>query len=261
MKLITYSIFSQFKNLKQFTTTRTGGVSSGNYQSLNLGLRSADEKENIQENYNKLCKATGIKFEQFFVPHLTHSNAVVKIDKTLLQKDKGTIDQFISGHDAIITNLPDIFVAVSTADCVPILLFDPKTNAVAAVHAGWKGTQSRILKNTVEAMTQNYGSNPADILAAIGPSISAEKYEVGNELVEAFQEADFDVKEIFSFDYEKPHLDLWKANEIVLLESGIKKEHIEIASICTLTNDDLFFSARRMGIKSGRMISAIGLIS
>jgi YfiH family protein len=158
--------------------------------------------------------------------------------------------------DAVVTQLKDFCLCVSTADCVPILLYDKEKEVIAAVHAGWRGTVGRIVEKTIEVMKSQYGSEGKNIVACIGPSISLESFEVGDEVYAAFEEAGFDMTRI-ARRYEKWHLDLWEANRVQLLAHGVLPEHIEVAGICTFQHHEDFFSARRLGIKSGRILSGI----
>ncbi len=263
LDIVRYENLQKFNDLLHFTSTRAGGVSSGNYASLNLGRFSGDTQENIRENFLRLCSEVGIEPSQLHLPYQTHENHVQVIDEDFLNQSKSVQTEKLHGFDALITNLPNQCIGVSTADCVPILLYDPKNKAIAAVHAGWRGTCSRILKNTIEALTENYQTNPADLVVAIGPSISVDVYEVGIEVVETFKKEDFDVgiclpqAGIFQKKNDKFYLDLWTANKITLLEAGVQPENIEISEHCTYSEHERFFSARRLGIKSGRITSGI----
>ena len=143
----------------------------------------------------------------------------------------------------------------------PKLGKDPVKKVIAASHAGWRGTCANISKKTVQKLTDNYHCDPSDIRVVIGPSISANVYEVGKEVVDNFQHAGFDISEIVSTKNNSSFLDLWKANQHSLEEAGILRENIEISGYCTFTEHDRFFSARRLGIKSGRMLSGIMLLS
>ena len=179
------------------------------------------------------------------------------IDREFLNKKSSEKKLLLSGKDALITNIPEIFIGVTTADCVPITLYDPIQKVSAVAHAGWRGTSSQIVRKTILAMIQHFDCKVADIYAVIGPSISVEAYQVGEELYEIFKSAGFPVTEIFKTIDSNLHLDLWKANEWLLLQAGIPLNQIEIAGLCTYKNQHDFFSARRLGIKSGRMLSAI----
>ena len=141
---------------------------------------------------------------------------------------------------------------------VYVLLYDKERQVIAAIHAGWRGTVGRIVEKTIEVMRIQYGTEGKDLVACIGPSISLESFEVGDEVYAAFEEAGFDMTRI-ARRYEKWHLDLWEANRVQLLANGVLPEHIEVAGICTFQCYEDFFSARRLGIKSGRILSGIML--
>ena len=167
------------------------------------------------------------------------------------------------GMDAIITNLPQTCIGVSTADCIPILLYDAKQRVVAAVHAGWRGTVANIAKECTATMYNRYGCTVADIKAIIAPGISQEAFEVGDEVYDNFAEAGFPMRKIAkrypATQGEKWHIDLWEANRLQLIDTGIKEENITVTEICTYTRHEEFFSARRLGINSGRIFNGIML--
>ena len=178
-----------------------------------------------------------------------------------MRKNEMEQQQLLEGIDALITNLPDYCLAVSTADCVPILLYDKKQKVVAAIHAGWRGTVLDIVTLTLEKMRLLYATQGDDVIACIGPSISKEAFEVGYEVYQEFMQAGFPMKHIASFkvNTQKYHIDLWEANKQKLLAFGIPVSQIQISGICTYQNHHDFFSARRLGIASGRILSGIML--
>lgn len=259
LELIQHPSLSQFNDILHFTSTRNGGVSTGNYSSLNLGLYSDDNPENLRENFARILCKVGISECRVFLPFQTHGDIVRKIDESFLKQSKNIHQNLLNGVDAIVTNLPNQFIGVSTADCVPILLYDPVKKAIAAVHAGWRGTCKRIISNTVKLMEESYQTNPTDLIAVIGPSISPEVYEVSYELVDIFKKEKFETEKIFFQKREKQYLDLWTANKLLLCECGLNDENISISGHCTYTQQEKFFSARRLGIKSGRLMSGIML--
>jgi YfiH family protein len=170
----------------------------------------------------------------------------------------------LEGFDAFITNKVGCAIAVRTADCVPILLYDPIKRVVAAVHSGWKGTVQRIPKKCIIQMEIRYGSKPADILAIIGPGIAKESFQVGVDVINHFKNVDFDINDIYSWEGPKSdipmqgghHLDLFKANQNILIEAGVLPENIQICGIDTF-KDTSFFSARREGVECGRIFNVI----
>lgn len=167
--------------------------------------------------------------------------------------------------DALVTDRVGVMIGIRTADCVPVLLYDTIRGVVAAVHAGWRGTVGGITGKTIEVMQTELGCCPKDIHAIIGPSISPEAFEVGNEVVEQFVRAGFPEEIIckFSLPLAKRfgegafHIDLWRANEWLLTEAGVPAGQIEVSGLCTYTNRDRFFSARQEGIGTGRLVSGI----
>lgn len=256
---ISYPILEKETSIVHFTSTRIGGVSDGCYSSLNLGKFGKDSAENIEKNFSILYSTFNLNRENTHIPFQTHEDKVLKIDKHFLELSEEEKEKKLYGNDAVITNLPNQCILVSTADCVPILLYDPVTKSIAAIHAGWKGTLLRIAKKSIEAMVQAYNSNPKDVIAVIGVSISADLYEVGEELKTAFQANGFNIETIFNIKNKKLYLDLWQANKEILIESGLTENNIEISGLCSYSDSEKFFSARRQSIISGRMLSGIML--
>lgn len=246
-------------NISHFITTRHGGVSRGNYAAFNPGEYSGDEPEAVTQNRMLLAEAIGFEPEKLFAPYQIHEAVIKAITPAILTLSAEEQKAYMKGTDALVTNVPGVCVAVSTADCVPVLLSDPQRKVVAAIHAGWRGTVQQIVAGTVRFMIDEYGSDPARILAGIAPSIGPDTFEVGEEVVEAFQETGVDMSLIMKRNTEtgKAYIDLWEANRLQLLEMGLSPSHIEVAGICTYTCHEDFFSARRLGIKSGRILSGI----
>jgi hypothetical protein len=161
----------------------------------------------------------------------------------------------------LITNQPGICLCVQTADCVPVLLFDPKEKVISVVHAGWRGTVKRIAEEAVQKMISKYGSSAENILALIGPSIGPEVYEVGDEVVrQVHRNIPGAEKTLMKGKNEKFHFNLWKANRNILLDSGLMPENIQIAGECSFSENEKYFSARRDGAETGRIVSGIMMI-
>ena len=257
--MITYNLLNKYNEIAHFCTSRKGGVSVGNYASFNLSPFSGDDLIDFTENKKILCRRLGIDAQQLIIPFQTHGTEIREIDEAFFRLSDAEKLQYLNGIDAVFTNQPEVCIGVSTADCVPLLFFDPTKKVVAAAHAGWRGTCARIAEKTISALTDRYNCNPGDIRVVIGPSISAAVYEVGQEVVEKFKEQDFDIAKIVEKRGDSLFLDLWKANQQSLENGGIVPEHIEISGICTFTEHEKFFSARQLGIKSGRMLSGIML--
>ena len=231
----------------------------GNYASFNLSPFSGDDLRAVLNNQSKLAEWLGIDADKIILPFQTHGTEVREISDRFFELADEEKRDYLNGVDAIFTRIPKVCIGVSTADCVPILFYDPTKQIVAAAHAGWRGTCGRIAEKTINALAETYSCHPSDILVTIGPSISAKVYEVGQEVVDNFENAGFDNSEIMEIRNTSIYLDLWKANEQSLLKAGVAAENIEVAGICTFTEHERFFSARRLGIKSGRLLSGIML--
>ena len=258
LPLLQFVNLSGFSGLMHFSTTRLGGCSTGIYEALNLGFNSGDLPEKVIKNRNILCTALEINPVRLVFPNQTHTATTRTIDASYFETGKEERFHFLNETDALITNLKGVCIAIKTADCVPVLLYDPKQKVVAAVHAGWRGTVQNIVSLTINKMTAEFGTNPSDLFAGIGPSISPEVYEVGEEVWNQFAPEFYYPAN--SAGSNKRYLDLWKANMHQLILSGVPVEQTEVSKICTLSDPERFYSARRDGQKSGRMATAIMLI-
>ena len=257
--VITYSLLNNFTEIVHFYTTRQGGISVGNYTSFNLSSFSGDDTEHFTQNQQILCDKLGIDSEKLIIPFQTHGTEIREIDEAFFQLSTHEKAEYLYGVDALITQLPKVCIGVTTADCLPILFFEPIQKVIDVAHAGWRGTCARIAEKIVNILIDKFNCNPSDIRIVIGPSISVEVYEVGKEVVEDFENAGFDLSEIVEIRNNAYFLNLWKANQQLVEKVGILSEHIEIVGICTFTEYERFFSARRLGIKSGRMLGGIML--
>ena len=231
-----------------FSTTRQGGCSTGNYAAFNINGYCGDDEVHIAANKVALCGLLGIDSNRLVMPHQVHDCVVRRID--------GPQQGVIEGVDAVMTDVPQLCIGVSTADCLPVLLYDSTHRAVSAVHAGWRGTVLRIVQKAVEAMHDTYGTAPADLQAVIGPGISLDSFEVGDEVYDQFLSAGFDMQPISRRD-AKWHIDLPMCNRLQLMEAGVPADHIQMTNICTYQQYDRYFSARRLGIQSGRIYTGI----
>ena len=222
-------------------TTRLGGVSQGIFSSLNIGMHRGDSPENVAENYRRLGEALGFSAERLVLAHQTHSDLVRVVTEadclgSLSHRDYPECD-------GLVTNTPGVALVVFTADCTPILLHDPVTGAVGAVHAGWRGTASGIAKNAVKTMVSAFGCKTENICAAIGPNIGACCFETDGDVPEAMISALGDeAKPFVRTKGDKFYLDLKQINALWLRRSGIT--NIEISDCCTACRPDLFWSHR-----------------
>lgn len=239
-----------------FSSTRHGGCSKGNYASFNINRYCGDDDNDIRQNREALCRLLHIADDRLIMPHQVHLTKVAKIDEAFLSLTATQRQEALEGVDALMTDLPSVCIGVSTADCIPILLYDPAHHAVCAIHAGWRGTVSRIVEKAVEAMTASYGTQPRHLVAQIGPGIHLDSFEVGDEVYEAFEQAGFDMPAI-SKKGDKWHIDLPECNRLQLITAGLPSQSIQVSPVCTFQHAADYFSARRLGINSGRIFTAI----
>jgi len=222
-------------------TTRLGGVSTGIFDSLNLNFSRGDDPEAVVENYRRIGAVLGFTPEDVVNARQTHSDIVVRVGKE--NRGKLAVKGASPECDALITNEPGMALFVSTADCTPILLWDPVTGAVGAAHAGWRGTASEIAAKTVKAMSREFGSKPEDIRAAIGPNIGFCHFETDADVPQAMWEAFGEAAEPFiRKQNEKYYVNLKEINALVLRRAGVK--NIEISRECTMCQPDRFWSHR-----------------
>ena len=204
-----------------------------------------------------------ISIPRLFMPlHQTHGTKTVVIDEEFLSRNPLEQALALDGVDALATDLPDVCICVRTADCIPVLLWDDTTRVVSAVHAGWKGTQRRIVQANIDMLGEIYGIDPSHLHAIIGPGIGPESFEVGDEVYDLFASAGFPMDKLAKRypDFHNPkaekwHIDLWACNRLQLIEKGVNPEHIHISGIDTYQHYDRFFSARRH--LDGRIINGI----
>ncbi len=249
-----------FQSVTTFVTTRHNPNGTADKRgNFNLGLFCGDDTVRVEANLQQLCDALDITRNKLYYPHQVHGHEVLTIDAqftTLSAQEQCTA---LDGVDAIITNLPGIAIAVTTADCVPIILYDPIQRAVAAIHAGWRGTAQQIVVHTINAMKEQYGTNPANVQAGIGPCIGIDAYEVGNEVIESMRIAGVETNYISTRNQStgKMHIDLSAANAEQLLRCGIELDHIEVCGICTHRNSNDFYSVRAHGYETGRFLTGV----
>ncbi len=241
--MIHYQIFEPFENIIAFTTEKCDGFTdSSRFTGDYAGLFMA--------NRQKLAARIGISPHQLVFPRQTHSDHVAVIG--------GPPASELTDTDALITGQPCVCVCVQTADCVPVLLFDPFTGTIGAVHAGWRGTAKKIVKEAIFKMINQFGTNPGNVLAAIGPSISPRVYEVGTDVVSVFRDKFPDSESFISpMINNKWLLDLCEVNRQIMTSIGVGPHNIEILGRCSFQEQDSFYSARRDGQQTGRIVSGI----
>lgn len=244
---VLYPVFERFENIKAFTTTRQ------TFPENDAPRFTGNPDRKPGENRDKLAAALGIRSGQLVFPRQTHTSCVAEIC--------GLPEEELEETDALVTNQPGICLCVQTADCVPILLFDPKQKAAAAIHAGWRGTVKKIAAEAIQKMKNSFQSLPEDIVAVVGPSIGPEVYEVGEEVVEAVRKNISNAEKTLQKNSSgRFHFNLWEANRQVLLQSGLLPENVQLSGECTFQLDKKYYSARRDGIATGRLVSGIMLV-
>ena len=242
--------------VEAFSTTRKGGVGKGKYAEFNVNDYCGDDPASIADNRRALCAELDIEAPRLVFPRQTHGVEIRRIDDAFFHLPPAERKAYLEGVDALVTDWQGVCIGVSTADCIPVLLYDPVHHAAAAIHAGWRGTVARIVQRTVRCMAETFQTHPADLYAVIGPGISLARFEVGDEVYAQFAEAGFEM-DVIARRYEKWHIDLPLCNRCQLLDSGVQQSRIHDSGICTYDHVDRFFSARRLGIHSGRILTAI----
>ena len=261
---VPYLSFPMFRDTGLVTdgfSTRLGGVSEGCFSSLNLSFDRGDDRAAVAENFRRMGEALGVRCEDMVLSQQTHTTNI----RIVTDEDRGkgiTRERDYTDIDGLITNVPGICLVTTYADCVPLYFLDPVKKVIALSHSGWRGTVGKIGKKTVELMHDNFGSDPDDILAAVGPSVCQDCYEVSADVTDRFREV-FDRSVWDELFYEKPdgkyQLDLWKANEKIFLEAGIRKDHIAVTNVCTHCNSEILYSHRAMGDKRGNLCAFLAL--
>jgi len=260
VKLLKFNILEQYNNiLVHCFTTRIGGVSTGECESLNLGFKRKDSRENVIENYKRVCDALSINMEDMVLSDQVHDIRIKAVNEC--DRGKGILrSSDIKGFDGLITNKKNVALVTFYADCVPVFIFDPGKTAIGLAHSGWRGTLKEIGREIVVKMGVEYGSRPDDMKVVIGPSIGKCCFEVGDEVVEAFiGEIPWSRDFISKNNREKWTIDLKGIVKKTLMNCGIKDENIEVSSICTKCSRDIFFSYRGDEGKTGSLAAIMQL--
>lgn len=262
---VSFPILEQFPYVRHGFSTRLGGVSSGIFESMNLGFLRGDYEDLVMENYERICQSIGIEVDNLVFTDQVHKSNV----RVATASDRGMgikKERKFKEIDGQITNESEVSLLAFSADCVPLFFLDPVNKAIGLTHSGWRGTVSKIGKVTVEQMVKEYGSKAEDILVVIGPCICKDCYEVSEDVAKEFM-THFTKEQYEKILYpqaeiseqgQKYQLDLWEANHQLLIEAGVASEHIVKSGLCTMCRQDLFFSHR--GSK-GRRGSLAGFMS
>lgn len=258
---LTFPSFEKLGGIRHGFSTRLGGVSEGCLSSMNLSFTRGDKEECVRENFRRIAKAIGFSTENLVFSHQTHTANVRVVTKA--ERGCGFVRPLpYRDVDGLVTNEAGLVLSAFFADCVPLFFADPRRRVIGLSHSGWRGTVGKIGKRTVQLMTEEFGCEPKDILTAVGPSICQDCYEVSEDVISRFRE-NFAENQLRDVYYEKGggkyQLDLWKANEQVLLEAGILPEHISITDVCTCCNPELLYSHRASGGKRGNLAAFLEL--
>lgn len=252
---LTFPLLEETGMVTHCFSTRLGGVSEGIFSSMNVSFTRGDREEHVRENYRRLAEAAGFRCEDLVCSDQTHTTQL----RVVTEEDRGkgfTRPKDYTDIDGLVTNVPGLVLATFYADCVPLYFVDPVCGCIGLSHSGWRGTVGKIGEKTVRLMEKEYGSRPEDIKAAVGPSICQSCYEVSGDVIQEFCEA-FDKEYWPELFYQKENgkyqLNLWKANEIVLLEAGLKKENLAVTDVCTCCNSELLFSHRASKGRRGNL--------
>lgn len=261
---VTYLTYPQLENLPGFVhafSTRLGGVSEGMYSSMNLSFTRGDKEDSVRENYSRMATAAGFDVSDIVTSDQTHTANV----RLVTEEDRGNgirKPRPYTDVDGMITNVPGLVLATFYADCVPLYFVDPVHRAIGLSHSGWRGTVAKIGAVTVRRMQEEFDSDPAEIYGAVGPSICQDCYEVSEDVIEQFQKA-FPEEQWNSLFYRKPdgkyQLNLWEANHQIMLEAGLREEHISMPNLCTCCNPEFLFSHRASHGKRGNLGAFLGI--
>lgn len=247
LNLWKFENLSSISSIDHFVSERTAAPA----KEFTLSYSSSPDKDFVRSNREKLAHAMGIAPEKLVMPSQVHKTRIVKVSSST------TKDELME-TDALITSEKGICIAVMSADCVPIVVYDRKNHVCGAVHSGWKGTVAKILEKTLNEMRNEFGTRGEDVVAGIGPSVSQPSYEVGEEVVHAVKESFNNASDLLMpLPSGKAKLNLWNANKFQLLEFGVHENQIEISNLCTVLNNNYFFSARKGD--SGRFAAGIVL--
>lgn len=240
---------------------RQGGVSSGIHESMNLSFTRGDDPVNVWENFRRAARYFDGTEENFVLTYQIHGTKVRRVGRE--DMGKGVIlPRDWDDTDGLVTDAPGVILGTFFADCVPLMFVDPVHRAIGSSHSGWRGTVGRMGQATLEKMREEFGTRPEDVLCGIGPSICQENYEISEDVAQKFRTEFAGHEEEILIDKHNGHsqLDLWKANEIVLREAGVRKEHIAVTDLCTYDNHDVLFSHRYTQGKHGNFAGFLMLL-
>lgn len=260
IRCITFSKFEEYKKeMLYYFTTRHGGVSKECFNSLNLGLGTNDNKCNILKNYEILGDCINININDIVMTSQTHTANIMIVEEK--DKGKGILrKRDYENIDGLITNIKNIPIATTHADCVPLVLYDYRNKVIGVAHSGWRGTLKKIGEKMIQQMCMKFNCNVNNIVAGIGPSLCQKCFEVDEDVAKMFINIDKNYEQFMYKNNIKYYIDLWKINEYLFIKNGITKENIQNSRLCTKCNMDLFFSHRGQKGERGIMASIAMLI-
>ncbi len=256
LEFLTFPSLEETGMVRHLFTTRLGGVSEGEFSTMNLSFTRGDRPDHVAENYRRAGAVLGCRPEDMVSTHQTHTTNIRRV--TEADRGKGiTCPRDYENIDGLVTNVPGIVLAAFSADCVPLFFVDPVHRAVGLAHSGWRGTAAGMGRDMIRVMGEAYGTRPEDLRAAIGPSICGDCYEVDGDVAGQFGRFPGAVRP--GRIQGKYQLDLWEANRQILLAAGVKSGRIAVTDICTCCNSDYLFSHRASGERRGNLGAFLGI--
>lgn len=258
---LTFNALSDIPYIKHAFSTRLGGVSTGEFNSLNMSFNRGDSDENVTENYKRLCRAVGVEYESLVASAQDHHTFIRKV--TAADKGVGIFKpRDMSSVDGMITDEKGVTLVTYFADCTPVLLVDTRNKVIGSAHSGWRGTVECIAGKIIKRMNEEYGTEPEDIIATVGPTIGKCCYEVDKPVAQRFMEIDGTdpLKFVFDIGSGKYMIDLAETNKQILISAGVNPTNITVSDVCTKCNCDLVWSHRATGGKRGGMCALLELV-
>ncbi len=257
---LTFPCYEELDFICHSFSTKLGGVSENEFASMNLSFNRGDPDENVLENYRRFCKAVGYDFNKLVASAQDHHTVVRRV--TSNEAGVGiTKPRDLQSVDGLITNEPGVVLVTYYADCTPLYFVDPVKKAIGLSHAGWRGTVAEMGRHTVEAMVREFGTDPKDIIAAIGPSIGQCCYEVDDPVVNAIRKLPYIPEEavLEPKDNGRFQLNLWELNKRIIAHAGVPEEQIHLGGVCTRCHSDLLYSHRVMGVQRGGLAAMLSI--
>lgn len=260
---LSFPALDKLGTVKHAFSTRIGGVSSGSRATMNLSFtKEAENRKNVLENYARMARAIGVSKDSFVLTYQTHTTNIMKAGSE--RRGSGIVkERDYTDVDGLVTNEKGVTLVTFFADCIPLYFADPVQKAIGLSHAGWRGTVENMAGKSIAKLREEYGSKPEDIVACIGPGICADCYEVGEEVAEKFKKRFSEVEAERLLQPKaggKYLLNLWEANKILLIKSGVQEKNIHVTDICTYCNSDFLFSHRKMGEDRGNLAAFLALM-